>query len=195
MDHKWSRSWNLLNKLIRKFLLSIFRSETLFGYPVLKDYSCKFLLGSLSHSHTALALSHLASIFTPKFEPKMTDSLAILRAIPISAQERTFSVYAESSLPSKLFTTRDNGFLSRNLNTRSWPSVNAIPENWRRNSLAISSVSCGSAVALEIKNETGLVIIEISAEIWDLRGNIEWLWNRFGKKLHGKFWKEFNKYL
>ncbi len=32
MDHEWSRSWNFLNKLIRVFLLSIFRSEALFGH-------------------------------------------------------------------------------------------------------------------------------------------------------------------
>ncbi len=35
MDHKWSRSWNFLNKLIREFLLSFFGSEALFGHPVL----------------------------------------------------------------------------------------------------------------------------------------------------------------
>ncbi len=34
MDHKWSHSWNFLNKLIRDFLLNIFRSEALFGHPV-----------------------------------------------------------------------------------------------------------------------------------------------------------------
>ncbi len=34
MDHEWSR---ILNKLIREFLLSIFRSEALFGHPV---YRC-----------------------------------------------------------------------------------------------------------------------------------------------------------
>ncbi len=35
MDPELSRSWNFLNKLIREFLLSIFRSEALFGHPVL----------------------------------------------------------------------------------------------------------------------------------------------------------------
>ncbi len=34
MNHKWSRSWNFLNKLIKEFLPSIFRSEALFGHPV-----------------------------------------------------------------------------------------------------------------------------------------------------------------
>ncbi len=33
MDQEWSRSWNFLNKLIMEFLLSIFRSEALFGHP------------------------------------------------------------------------------------------------------------------------------------------------------------------
>ncbi len=31
---RMKRSWNFLNKLIREFLLSIFRSEALFGHPV-----------------------------------------------------------------------------------------------------------------------------------------------------------------
>ncbi len=34
MDYEWSRSWNFLNKLIRGFLLSIFRSEAIFGHPI-----------------------------------------------------------------------------------------------------------------------------------------------------------------
>ncbi len=36
--HEWSRSCNFLNKLIREFLLSIFRSEALFGHPVQTTY-------------------------------------------------------------------------------------------------------------------------------------------------------------
>ncbi len=38
MDQEWSRSWYFLNKLIREFLLSIFRSEALFGHPVHKKF-------------------------------------------------------------------------------------------------------------------------------------------------------------
>ncbi len=34
MDHEWSRSSNFLNELIREFLLSIVKSEALFGHPV-----------------------------------------------------------------------------------------------------------------------------------------------------------------
>ncbi len=35
---QWSRSWNFLNKLNREFFLSIFRSEALFGHPVIYDF-------------------------------------------------------------------------------------------------------------------------------------------------------------
>ncbi len=57
MDHEWSRSWNFLNKLIGEFLLSIFRSEVLFGHPV--SQTCVF------HSYTVpLRICHTKACYT-----------------------------------------------------------------------------------------------------------------------------------
>ncbi len=55
MGHESSRSGNFLNKLIREFLLSIFRSEALFGHPV-EAYKSTVSQPSLKF------LSHLSAI-------------------------------------------------------------------------------------------------------------------------------------